>query len=247
MSDPPAGLLDAVLAVQAEVTTLPKDKINPAYRGSKYTPLDTIVEIVGPLLNKHGLVWMTKPCRDEDGAPALSYVLAHAPSGEREEGTMPLLLDKTNAQGQGSAITYARRYSLCAVLNLVADDDDDGNDAAANAAGSSASSRTMSNASGPPTAPQLKLLKKLVTENKPPERTMRAMLDHVGAQEVDYGAGWTDKISKQQTSDLIEIFKSGSLPDPDARDVPTDDVPQAPPVGDQSDLPFDALEPEPAA
>jgi hypothetical protein len=39
---------------------------------------------------------------------------------------MPLLLSKNDAQGMGSAITYARRYALCAVLNLVADDDDDG-------------------------------------------------------------------------------------------------------------------------
>jgi hypothetical protein len=39
---------------------------------------------------------------------------------------MQLLLSKNDAQGQGSAITYARRYALCAVLNLVADDDDDG-------------------------------------------------------------------------------------------------------------------------
>jgi hypothetical protein len=42
---------------------------------------------------------------------------------------MPLLLDKRNSQGLGSAITYARRYALTAVLNLVADEDDDGNQA----------------------------------------------------------------------------------------------------------------------
>lgn len=121
------GLLAALLAVQQEAPTLPKDKSNPAFKGSKYTPLDTIVEVVGPILAKHGLVWMTKPGSDAEGKPALHYVLAHAASGEREEGTMPLLLSKPDPQGQGSAITYARRYALCAVLNLVADEDDDGN------------------------------------------------------------------------------------------------------------------------
>lgn len=209
MSDKPAGLLSAILAVQGEATTLPKDATNPHYH-SKFTPLDTIVEKVGPILNRHGLVWMTKPGSDEHGQPALHYTLAHAASGEREEGTMLLLLTKSDPQGQGSAITYARRYSLCAVLNLVADDDDDGQVASSGRSG----------ANEKPTAPQLKFLKTLVTQNKPPERTMRAMLDQVGAQEVDFAAGWTDKISKQQASELIEIFKTGSLPDPQAVDVP---------------------------
>jgi hypothetical protein len=39
---------------------------------------------------------------------------------------MPLMLDRDNSQGFGSALTYARRYALTAVLGLVADDDDDG-------------------------------------------------------------------------------------------------------------------------
>lgn len=42
---------------------------------------------------------------------------------------MPLLLSEHDSQGLGSAVTYARRYSISAVLNLVADDDDDGNQA----------------------------------------------------------------------------------------------------------------------
>jgi hypothetical protein len=120
------SLLAALLAVQQEVPTLPKDAINPHFR-SRYTPLDTIVEHVGPILTKNGLVWLTMPCRDEHGDPALQYRLAHASTGEVLEGTMPLLLTKADPQGMGSAITYARRYSLCAVLNLVADEDDDGN------------------------------------------------------------------------------------------------------------------------
>lgn len=228
MSNEPTGLLDALLAVQAEAPTLPKDGVNPHFH-SKFTPLDTIVETIGPILNRNKLVWTSWPTTDEHGQPALSYQLSHVPTGETKEGTMLLLLTKSDPQGQGSAITYARRYSLCAVLNLVADDDDDGH------AAGNGGARGGSNEK--PTAPQLKFLKTLVTQNKPPERTMRAMLDQVGAQEVDFAAGWTDKISKQQASELIEIFKTGLLPDPDAQDVPSDHPP-APEVGDDSDLPF---------
>lgn len=140
------GLLAAMLAVQAEAPTLPKDKVNPHFK-SKFTPLDTIVETIKPLLCKHGLVWSTLPCADEHGRPALRYRLAHVATGEALEDVMPLLLVKADPQGQGSAITYARRYTLCAVLNLVADDDDDG----------SAGSRSAANgtATAPPENPPL--------------------------------------------------------------------------------------------
>src|SRR4051812_29575001 len=115
-----ATLFAALLAVQGEAGTLTKDATNPHFR-SKYVPLDTIVEEVGPILHRHGLVWMAKPGENGEGKPVLNYVLGHAKSGEREEGSMPLLLQKSDPQGQGSARTYARRYALCAVLNLVAD------------------------------------------------------------------------------------------------------------------------------
>jgi hypothetical protein len=45
------------------------------------------------------------------------------------EGEMPLLLKSVDPQGQGSAITYARRYALCAVLGLSTGEDDDGHHA----------------------------------------------------------------------------------------------------------------------
>ena len=78
--------------------------------------------------NKHGLIWVTLPvCRGD--VPVLHYRLIHAATGESIDGEMLLMLAKQDPQGQGSAITYARRYSLMAVLGLVADEDDDGNNA----------------------------------------------------------------------------------------------------------------------
>jgi ERF superfamily len=53
----------------------------------------------------------------------LAYSLVHA-SGEREDGIYPLTGGAP--QEQGSAITYARRYCLCAVTGVAADADDDG-------------------------------------------------------------------------------------------------------------------------
>ena len=122
----PVDVWEALLAAQAELPTLPKDKTNPHFH-SKFTGLETIVETVGPILNRHGLVWVTLPARDEQGNPELRYRLRHATSGSEIAGAMPLLLSKGDSQGLGSAITYARRYALSSVLNLVADEDDDGN------------------------------------------------------------------------------------------------------------------------
>jgi hypothetical protein len=121
----------AVLKLQGEIGTLQKNAINPHFK-SRYISLENLVEAVQPLLTKHGLIWHCYPSH-YDGSPVLVYTLTHAESGEGMGAEMPLLLDKQNAQGLGSAITYARRYALCAVLNIVADVDDDGNKATENA------------------------------------------------------------------------------------------------------------------
>jgi len=214
------SLLEAVLAFQAEAPTLPKDAINPHFR-SKYTPLDTIVETIRPLLGKHGLVWMTLPVSSE-GRPALFYRLAHAKTGEQISGTMPLLLGKEDSQGLGSAITYARRYSLCAVLNLVADDDDDGNAASPAGASSAPSGRVSSTDAATPA--QLKFLRSQITQQKPPEQTLRIMLTDAGADGVDpTKPGWASSLKKDQASQLIERFKSGTLPTNES-DIPFDEV-----------------------
>lgn len=123
------SLAAALAAFQGDTPTLPKDGLNPHFK-SRFTPLDTIVETVRPLLAKHGLAWAALPGYDEQtGHPVLEYLLIHAGTGEELQGRMPLLLQKQDPQGLGSALTYARRYALSAVLNLVADEDDDGNTA----------------------------------------------------------------------------------------------------------------------
>lgn len=212
----PTGLLHALLAVQAEAPTLPKNATNPHYK-SKFCPLDTIVETVGPLLAKNELVWTTLPGRDDHGDPALTYRLCHAPSGEAIQGTMPLLLSKADAQGQGSAITYARRYAICAVLNLVADDDDDGHRAAAAAA------KAQQQDSGLASPQAKKFLRTLITQNKVDEPTMRHLFAglkfEVPAEEKVNDA--INRLSREQCSQLIDFIKDGAVPTGES-DVPGD-------------------------
>jgi len=122
-------LYQALAAVQAEMPAMDKSATNPHFR-SNYVPLEALVETLNPLLEKHGLLWFTQP-RDVEGVPALRYTLIHLESGENLTDVMPLILDKQNSQGLGSAITYARRYALTSVFNIIAELDDDGNKASA--------------------------------------------------------------------------------------------------------------------
>jgi hypothetical protein len=132
MSEDHKTLGEALLAFQAEAPKLRKaatakivSKTGSSY-SYKYLTLDDLMDAVLPVLNKHGLIWVTQPCFYNERA-ALSYYVKHVVSGDAIEGTMSLSIGaNATPQEQGSAITYARRYSMLAVLGLVGDDDDDG-------------------------------------------------------------------------------------------------------------------------
>lgn len=117
-------LAKALNEFQAEVVTVSKDANNPFFK-SKYAPLESIMKAALPVLTKHGLA-VTQLIDNIDGNSALTTVLMHV-SGQEIRSTMPLILAKEDPQGQGSAITYARRYSYASILGLVIDEDDDGN------------------------------------------------------------------------------------------------------------------------
>lgn len=111
-----------LLAAQKEMPALQKSGINPHF-GNKYVPLEELLTTVIPILNKHNLVLLQMPTFAE-GQAALEYRIVHT-SGESINNIMLLCAAKDDPQGQGSAITYARRYSLMSLLGLTADVDDD--------------------------------------------------------------------------------------------------------------------------
>jgi ERF superfamily/Exodeoxyribonuclease X-like C-terminal len=118
-------LAKALVAFHKEAPHIAMDSENPHFR-SRFASLAGIMETVRPVLAKHGLAVVQEPCALESGMPALRTTLMHI-SGESTSSVMPLAVEKPGPQAQGSALTYARRYSLLAVLGLVADPDDDGN------------------------------------------------------------------------------------------------------------------------
>jgi len=106
---------------QYSVGTIKKDATNPFFK-SKYATLENIIEHITDPLAKNKLTFSQFP----DGA-GLTTILMHE-SGEWMKATMPLHMG-SKPQEQGSALTYARRYALSAVLGLAVDEDDDGNEA----------------------------------------------------------------------------------------------------------------------
>ena len=90
----------------------------------RYASLADVHAAVLPLLAEHGLSFVCMPTLSDAGHFVLAYRLMHV-SGETLEGQYPLPTGGT-PQAQGSAITYARRYTLLSVVGVAPDDDDDG-------------------------------------------------------------------------------------------------------------------------
>jgi len=114
----------ALVAAIGELSNVPKTASNPYFK-SKYAPLDAIVEATRPVLAKHGLAIQQQPLF-MDGTAGVETTILHK-SGHSTTTTLLLPLKDQSPQGVGSAITYARRYALAAVLGLATEDDDDGN------------------------------------------------------------------------------------------------------------------------
>jgi len=113
----------ALVAALAEIGGVVKGKANPAFKGSKYADLESVIAASKPILSAHGLVAIQLPGPLVNGVLTLETVLMHE-SGEWISGDMGIALGKIDPQGVGSAISYSRRYSLMAALNMPAVDDD---------------------------------------------------------------------------------------------------------------------------
>ncbi len=124
-----AALAAALAKAQAAMKNAVKDSTNLFFK-SKYADLAGVTDACRAELSANGLSVMQFP-EVVEGRVLLTYVLAHS-SGEWISGMLEVTPVKTDPQSLGSAITYARRYSLAALVG-VATEDDDGNAASGKA------------------------------------------------------------------------------------------------------------------
>lgn len=116
-------IVKALIKAKSQIEPVEKNKVNPFF-GSKYSTLDAVEAAVRSPLSLNGLA-ITQTTAVVAGQAVLETTLWHE-SGQWISGQYPLNPTKNDPQGLGSAMTYARRYTLSAILGLVSDEDDDG-------------------------------------------------------------------------------------------------------------------------
>lgn len=117
----------ALAAAQANMGTVVKGAVNPAFK-SKYADLADVVAVVVPALSAQGIAMYHSMTRDDHGL-VMRTTLSHGPTDTHINCDVPLIVDRNNMQGMKSATTYAKRIGVES-LTGIAPDDDDGNAAA---------------------------------------------------------------------------------------------------------------------
>ena len=124
MSTDIKDLASALAKAQGEMRNAAKSSDNPFFK-SKYADLAECLNVVREPLAKNGLSVFQANEGVIDGKLAVTTLLMHS-SGQYLKATSSYPIQKNDAQGFGSTLTYARRYGLAAALGL-AQEDDDGN------------------------------------------------------------------------------------------------------------------------
>ncbi len=242
-SDSIAAIAEALSKFQAAVPAIPKKRTAtvPMKSGGsysyKYADLSDIIDAVRAPLAANGLSYVQSVA--SDGANIICTTLVMHSSGEFIESDVMMLPAGATPQTAGSAITYARRYSLAPALGISPDEDDDGN-----AATNSTDARPAAKAATPATAPgkltegQQKAIYAIAHELGWSDEYLHASLkrskgiDHVG------------DLAKADASALIETLKQKQAdkkpaPEPEPESAPEPESEPAPVPGDDSeDIPF---------
>lgn len=116
------SLASAMAAAFAEIEGATKSASNPHFK-SKYADLTSVIEAIKPALIAHGLFFTQRP-QPSEGGICIETVIGHAGGEEMSLGSLFVPANKNDAQGFGSALTYARRYALVTAFGVPVEDDD---------------------------------------------------------------------------------------------------------------------------
>jgi hypothetical protein len=162
-----------------------KSSTNPHFR-SRYADLSACVEAVIEGLNNNGIA-LIQETHDAEGGVAVETVFIHE-SGERlSAGRFSVPAAKQDAQGYGSALTYARRYSLMAACGIAPEDDD----------GNAASRQPIKAKVETPVAPK-------ATKEEPKAKPVAPAIQD-DAPEISWDANWWTPEVASTLADLQEV------------------------------------------
>lgn len=115
-------LATALAKAQGTMKAAVFNKKNPHFK-SQYADFSSCMDACRGPLSDNGLA-IIQYCETKDGKLNLLTMLAHT-SGQWIKSEFPLISAKMDSQGIGSAMTYAKRYSLCGMVGIVADEEED--------------------------------------------------------------------------------------------------------------------------
>lgn len=177
MSDEINALAGALAKAQSQIEGAAKDSANPHFK-SKYADLASVWAACRDALTANGLSVVQFPGEMVENRMTMTTMLMHS-SGQWIRQPLSIPLSKVDAQGYGSATTYARRYALAAVVG-VCPEDDDGN--AASEAPQRQNGTREPRPVGNIDAEQIAELKALVKETG---ASLPAFLDYIGFARLD--------------------------------------------------------------
>lgn len=162
-----------------------KDKTNPAFR-SKYADLGACIEAVIDALNDNGIALIQKQ-HPHEGGVTVETIFLHDSGETFSAGLLSVPAAKQDPQGYGSALTYARRYSLMAACGI-APEDDDGN----------AASKKKTDTEA------------VVSPRERAKRITRGVADGDAVAAADAMAGWDDAL-RNSVWDLLDAITQDKL------------------------------------
>jgi len=112
-----------LLAFHMEVGKVRKDGVNPHFR-SRYADINSVLSVVMPVLTSNGIIVTQLPSIENRQHTLVTRMYNADNKDDFIESVTPLIIQKNDMQGYGSAVTYARRYALMCMLDLEAEDDD---------------------------------------------------------------------------------------------------------------------------
>lgn len=178
-------LLSALCKAQGKIRHAVKNNKNSFFKDHTYADLNSIWEACRDHLTSNGISIIQSPQGTKDEM-YLVTILGHS-SGQWIKSYYPIVPIKQDPQGIGSAITYARRYSLSAMVGICADEDDD----AENAMGRNGK-KTVANDLRPPS-----------NEQQEVEEFIRL----IPPQDKEIAAKYIQKVCETKKMKILDVIK----------------------------------------
>lgn len=148
-------ILPALIKVKSKLQAVSKSANNPFFK-SKYADLNTYLDEVEQHLELNELVLFQPVSVNESGANVVESIIMDS-TGQFVASQMTVVSKEADMQKLGSAITYARRYTLGALLAMKAEDDD----------GNHASGKTDKPRAAAPATPSAQQVVSVIADSKP--------------------------------------------------------------------------------